>query len=44
MYKGSIVERGSADDVILNPQHDYTQLLAEASPDPERRLRELRAG
>ncbi|MCC2309834.1 ABC transporter ATP-binding protein [Cellulomonas chengniuliangii] len=43
MYRGQIVERGPADDVILNPQHAYTRLLAEAAPDPERRLRELSA-
>ncbi|ACQ78308.1 ABC transporter related [Beutenbergia cavernae DSM 12333] len=41
MYRGVIVERGPADDVILNPQHEYTKLLREAAPDPERRLREL---
>jgi peptide/nickel transport system ATP-binding protein len=38
MYKGKVVERGPADDVILHPQHAYTQLLAEAAPNPERRL------
>lgn len=38
MYQGEIVEAGSADDVILNPQHPYTQLLAEAAPNPEKRL------
>ncbi|MBO0983152.1 ABC transporter ATP-binding protein [Rathayibacter sp. SD072] len=36
LYRGRIVERGPADDVILNPQHDYTRLLALAAPDPER--------
>jgi len=36
LYRGRVVERGPADDVILNPQHEYTQLLAEAAPDPER--------
>jgi len=34
LYRGRVVERGPADDVILNPQHPYTQLLAAASPDP----------
>jgi ABC-type glutathione transport system ATPase component len=38
MYRGEIVERGPADDVILAPQHEYTRLLAGAAPDPERRL------
>ncbi|ROS21569.1 peptide/nickel transport system ATP-binding protein [Rathayibacter sp. PhB127] len=36
LYKGRVVERGPADDVILNPQHDYTKLLALAAPDPEK--------
>lgn len=35
MYRGDIVERGSADDVILNPQHDYTKTLLAAAPEPE---------
>ncbi|WP_435298875.1 ABC transporter ATP-binding protein [Timonella sp. A28] len=34
MYKGNIVERGPSDDVILNPQHDYTKLLLGAAPNP----------
>ncbi|MEU7740896.1 oligopeptide/dipeptide ABC transporter ATP-binding protein [Nonomuraea sp. NPDC049158] len=34
MYRGQIVERGPADDVILAPRHPYTRLLAEAAPDP----------
>ncbi len=42
LYRGEVVEHGPADEVILNPQHDYTRLLAEAAPDPERRLAELR--
>jgi peptide/nickel transport system ATP-binding protein len=37
MYRGRIVERGSADDVILRPKHPYTQLLAAAAPNPSRR-------
>jgi ABC-type oligopeptide transport system ATPase subunit len=39
MYQGRIVERGPADEVILHPQHPYTRTLAEAAPNPERRLR-----
>ena len=42
MYQGRIVERGSADDVIRAPQHDYTKALVAAAPDPERRISELR--
>lgn len=34
MYKGNIVERGPSDEVILNPQHDYTKLLLSAAPEP----------
>jgi peptide/nickel transport system ATP-binding protein len=34
LYRGRVVERGPADDVILNPHHPYTKLLAAASPDP----------
>lgn len=36
LNQGRIVEHGSADDVILRPQHPYTRELREASPDPER--------
>jgi peptide/nickel transport system ATP-binding protein len=46
MYRGQIVERGPANEVILNPQHAYTKALREAAADPERlgRLRdEVRA-
>ncbi|WP_433789331.1 ABC transporter ATP-binding protein [Actinoplanes sp. CA-252034] len=38
MYRGRIVEHGPADEVILNPKHEYTRLLADATPNPERRL------
>jgi peptide/nickel transport system ATP-binding protein len=34
MYRGEIVERGPADQVILSPAHPYTQLLAASAPDP----------
>jgi len=43
LYRGAVVEQGPADDVILRPQHPYTRLLADAAPDPERRLKELNA-
>ncbi|AUN39268.1 Glutathione import ATP-binding protein GsiA (plasmid) [Tsukamurella tyrosinosolvens] len=36
MYAGQIVEQGPADEVVRNPRHPYTDLLIEASPDPER--------
>jgi len=36
MYRGRIVERGPADEVILNPQHAYTKALREAAADPDR--------
>ena len=36
MYRGEIVERGDADTVILNPQHDYTRTLLDAAADPDR--------
>jgi peptide/nickel transport system ATP-binding protein len=39
MYRGELVESGPADDVILTPQHPYTQLLASAAPDPRRATR-----
>jgi peptide/nickel transport system ATP-binding protein len=40
LYRGAVVERGSSDDVILDPAHPYTSLLASAAPDPRGR-REL---
>jgi ABC-type glutathione transport system ATPase component len=36
LFRGRVVERGPADAVILDPQHAYTRLLAQAAPDPER--------
>ena len=36
MYRGEIVERGPADEVIGDPRHPYTQLLASAAPDGAR--------
>ena len=46
LFRGDIVERGPADEVILNPQHEYTRTLLAAAPEPENlgRLRdEVRA-
>jgi peptide/nickel transport system ATP-binding protein len=34
MYHGDIVEKGPSDDVILNPQEDYTKVLLAAAPNP----------
>lgn len=36
LHHGKVVERGPADDVILNPQHEYTLSLRNASPDPDK--------
>jgi len=36
LHHGKVVESGKADDVILRPQHAYTQALRNASPDPEK--------
>ena len=36
LHRGIVVERGKADDVILNPQHEYTRALRDASPDPDK--------
>ncbi|MBV9383114.1 MAG: ABC transporter ATP-binding protein [Streptosporangiaceae bacterium] len=43
MYRGEIVERGPADDVILNSAHPYTRLLAAAAPDPSLSREQLAA-
>ncbi|MEZ0141618.1 ATP-binding cassette domain-containing protein [Microbacterium sp. NRRL B-14842] len=46
LFQGDVVERGTADEVILNPQHEYTKTLLAAAPEPENlgRLRdEVRA-
>ncbi len=32
MFKGDIVERGTAEEVLLNPQHPYTRRLLDAVP------------
>jgi peptide/nickel transport system ATP-binding protein len=46
LFHGDVVERGPADQVILNPQHEYTRTLLGAAPEPDNlgRLRdEVRA-
>ncbi len=35
MYKGKIVEEGSREEIIENPQHRYTQSLLSAVPEPD---------
>lgn len=32
MYRGSVVEAGTVDEVILEPKHPYTQLLVDSIP------------
>ncbi|WP_422116209.1 ABC transporter ATP-binding protein [Brachybacterium sp. UNK5269] len=34
MYRGEVVERGPADEVILNPQAEFTKQLLIAAPEP----------
>ncbi|MEM7533801.1 MAG: ABC transporter ATP-binding protein [Chloroflexota bacterium] len=35
LYRGSIMEAGDVDSVIMNPQHPYTQLLIDSIPWPD---------
>jgi len=37
MYKGKIVEEGTREEIIGNPQHKYTQSLLSAVPEPNPR-------
>lgn len=39
MFRGNIIERGPAADVLMHPQHPYTQLLRDSIPqaDPDRK-------
>jgi len=39
MYSGAVVEAGSVDQVIRNPQHPYTRLLISSIPLPDKRKR-----
>lgn len=41
MYKGQIVEWGSTQAILTNPQHPYTKLLISAVPDPDLPFGEL---
>lgn len=35
LYRGETVESGSAEQVLSNPQHDYTRLLVGSIPRPD---------
>jgi len=35
MYQGEVVESGDAEDVVAEPQHEYTRKLLTAVPDPD---------
>ncbi len=41
MYKGDIVEQGSASEIFRLPQHNYTKALLRSRPSLEVRLKEL---
>ena len=41
MYKGQVVEWGSTQSILTNPQHPYTKLLISAVPDPDLPFGEL---
>ncbi|WP_394246584.1 ATP-binding cassette domain-containing protein [Vibrio profundi] len=41
MYKGQIIEWGSTQAILTNPQHPYTKLLISAVPDPDLPFGEL---
>ena len=43
LHRGTVVESGPADDVILTPQHPYTRALRDASPDPDRHFARSRS-
>ncbi len=38
LYRGRVVERGPADDVLVRPADPYTRRLAAAAPNPETRF------
>jgi len=41
MYKGSIVEQGSAESIFKKPQHNYTKALIHSRPSGKIRLKKL---
>jgi ABC-type oligopeptide transport system ATPase subunit len=42
MFNGTIVEQGDHDQIINDPQHDYTRALLSAVPEPDPRHRKQR--
>ncbi|MBC7772341.1 MAG: ABC transporter ATP-binding protein [Pyrinomonadaceae bacterium] len=42
MYKGKIVEEGTREDILLRPQHPYTQSLLSAVPETDPRRKKKR--
>lgn len=43
MYRGQVVETGTAEELFENPQHPYTKTLVSAVPDPRARRRSAAA-
>lgn len=43
MYRGKVVETGTAEELFENPQHPYTKTLVAAVPDPRARHRSAAA-
>ncbi|MDO6732377.1 ABC transporter ATP-binding protein [Marinovum sp. 2_MG-2023] len=41
MHRGKIVETGTAEQIITDPQHDYTQSLISAVPNPDPRNKRM---
>lgn len=44
LNQGRVAEHGTADDVILRPQHPYTKQLRAASPDPDKHFASASGG
>jgi ABC-type oligopeptide transport system ATPase subunit len=42
MYRGKIVESGSREQILRDPQHKYTQSLLSAVPEPDPRRKKQR--
>ena len=39
MYHGKLVEVGQTEQIVHEPEHDYTRVLIGAAPDPSRRVK-----